>query len=75
MSFEVSLRARILADLKERRRLLDEARAVRSHLDEIAAQRRSYAAKAIAERHSVKLRQVNAIAGSTCWESDHTHEK
>lgn len=75
MSFEVSLRARILADLKERRRLLDEARIVRSRLDEIAAQRRSYAAKAIAERHSVKLRQVNAIAGSICWGIHHTADE
>jgi hypothetical protein len=75
VSFEVSLRARILADLKERRRLLDEARAVRCRLGVIAAQRRSYAAKAIAERHSVKLRQVNAIAGSICWGVHHSGDE
>lgn len=72
MSFEVSVRARILADLKERRRLLDEARAVRNRLAMLAELRRSYATKAIAERHQVKLRQVNAIAGSICWGIHHT---
>lgn len=75
MNFEVSTRARILADLKERRRLLDEARAVRDRLATLAAQRRAFAAKAIAERHQVKLRQVNAIAGSICWEIHHTADE
>jgi hypothetical protein len=75
MTFEVSQRARILADLKERRRLLDEARAVRRRLAMLAELRRSYAAKAIAERHRVKLRTVNAIAGSICWGIHHTADE
>lgn len=75
MSFEVSVRARILADLLERRRILAEARALRDQLRALKSLRRAYAADVIAERHSTKVRRVNAIAASVCWETDHTDDE
>lgn len=75
MSFEVSLRARILADLLERRRIRVEAQALRKQLKALTDLRRAYAADVIAERHQTKVRRVNAIAASVCWEIHHTDEE
>jgi hypothetical protein len=75
VTFEVSQRARILADLLERRRILAEAKSLRHRLRVLTAQRRAFAAQVIALRYRAKLRQVNAIAASICWEPDHIDEK
>ncbi len=73
MSFEVSLRARILADLLERRRILMEAKQLRNQLRGLAVRRREFAACAIAERYKAKLRTVNFLAASL--DGDHSDEK
>lgn len=75
MNFEVSLRARILADLLERRRILSEAKALRNQLRALKSLRRAYAADVIAGRHGTKVRRVNAIAASVCWETDHSDDE
>jgi len=75
VTFEVSLRARILADLLERRRILAEAKFTRAKLHHLAEQRRAFATRVIAERYQAKVRQVNAIAASICWDADHSQEK
>lgn len=75
MNFEVSLRARILADLLERRRILAEAKMLRNQLRALKSLRRAYAADVIAERHRTKVRRVNAIAASVCWEADHSDKE
>lgn len=75
MNFEVSLRARILADLLERRRILSEAKALRNQLRALKSLRRAYAADVIAERHRTKVRRVNAIAATLDVEIDHIGEK
>jgi hypothetical protein len=76
MTFEVSLRARILADLLERRRILAEAKRLRGQLRGLAIRRREFAAHVIAIRYQAKIRQVNALAASIMdCDSDHTDEK
>lgn len=75
MNFEVSLRARILADLLERRRILAEAKMLRNQLRALKSLRRAYAADVIAMRHQTKVRRVNAIAASVCWEADHSDKE
>lgn len=75
MTFEVSLRARILADLLERRRILAEAKELRNRLRALTARRRVFASHMIALRYQAKVRQVNAVAASICWDPDHTDEK
>jgi hypothetical protein len=75
MTFEVSLRARILADLMERRRILAEAKELRHRLRILTAQRRSFAAHRIALRYQANLRQVNALAATLDGEPDHMDEK
>lgn len=75
MSFEVSLRARILADLLERRRILAEAKQLRDQLRGLSIRRREFAAHVIAQRYRAKLRQVNALAATLDVEFDHIGEK
>lgn len=70
MQSKAGLRARIMADLLERHRLLAQAKAVRSKLQQLNVARQSFAAKVIAERHQLPLRRVNAIAASVCWADD-----
>lgn len=75
MNFEVSLRARILADLLERRRILAESKLLRNQLRALKSLRRAYAADVIATRHRTKVRRVNAIAATLDVEIDHIAEK
>lgn len=72
MTFEVSLRARILADLMERRRLMIETKAIKARLKQIAADKAALATRTIAERHGVAPRLVNHLANAMQWGE---HEK
>lgn len=75
MNFKVSLRANILADVLERRRILAEAKSLRAQLKALTELRQQYAADKIAARHQTRVRRVNAIAASICWETGHTPKK
>ncbi len=75
MTFEISQRARILADLLERRRIFAEAKQLRHRLRALTIQRRAFAAQVIAQRYQAKLRQVNAIAATLDGEFDPIDEK
>jgi hypothetical protein len=60
-------RAAIRLDLKRRRRLDIEAKALRSRLDQLAVESSALSRAAIAQKHGVALGAVLAIAKGMGW--------